>query len=197
MISALLQVSQGVGDAVLVMQKEVGRIHQHRAIRRLGGNRKSPQHRFGERLRHGKLLVGVGTRRAKRHVRLDQQHLGPAALKAHNPSFRNLAAVEAQVVRARAIGQRVVVEQLLALAIRAQVRDLEVEFPAARVPVDRQQAVDVFHARGLGLDRRRSRLRPLVRLVIARLRTLWQRTEGNHQKNQKGKLAHDFFYHKG
>ena len=75
------------------------------------GHRETPEHRFGERLSHRGAFIGIIGDRAIVQIRLDQQHFGADALKAHDARGAQLAAVEADVIGADAGGQGSLVEK--------------------------------------------------------------------------------------
>ncbi len=153
-VRALLHARQRARDAVDVAQEEVGSVDHDGAVGRLRGHGKSAEHRRWEGLFDRKLLVGVGRRGTEALIRLDQQNLRSDALEVHDQTLRGLAAVKPKVVRSRAVGQRVGVEQVRALAVRVQ-RNFKVELTCCRIPVERQQARHIGHAgraRGDGRD---------------------------------------------
>ncbi len=64
----------------------------------------------------------------------------------------DLAAVEAEVVGAGAVGEGVGVEDVWAVAVGVEVGNFEVELAGLGVPVEWEVAVDVLHACGFGGD---------------------------------------------
>ena len=146
-VEAVARRLEAADDVVHVAQDERGRVDEDAAVG-FGGGLEAPQHRRRERLRHRPPLVGVVAGRAKRVVRLDQQHLLADPLEAHDVRRAELAAIEADVVRAQAGRQRRVIEQL-----RVERRDLEPDRAVGTVPVERDEAVLLVESLRLVRDR--------------------------------------------
>ncbi len=137
---------QRVGGAGHVAQHEIGRVNQDVAAR-LAGDREAPQHRLGERIFHRLALERVGAARAERHVRLGHQHAWTDALERHDPRAAAAAAIQADVVGAEP-GRQAGVQQDLGI----ELRNLEEHRSGALFPVQREEALDLLHARSAGLD---------------------------------------------
>ncbi len=139
--------------AVHVAHQEVGGIDEHAAVG-FGANRKAPQHRRGEGFFDRAALIGIGAERAIGVVRLDHQHLRADAPERDDVLRAQLAAVEADVVRAESCRERGDVEEL-----GVELRDLEPQRARAVVPVQRHEPIELLQALRLLVDRRRGCLR--------------------------------------
>ena len=158
-VRTLLQIRQPVGNSVTVVQEEVRPIDKNRSFRRLGGDGESPQHRLGERLLYCQLFRGIAARRAESQVGLNEQHFGAASFEIDEASFRNLSAIEAEIIRAGSKWEGIYIEKLGRLSVGAEMLDLKIEFAGPGIPVKRDQSVEVFHASGFFLNGgRRGRL---------------------------------------
>jgi hypothetical protein len=156
-IAALVEGGEGFGDAVDVVEEVVGRINQDsRAVGAFGLDLEAPEDGGGEGLRDRELLGGVSGAAAEGLVGLDEEHFGTNALEVQDDAFGDLAAVEPEIVGARAVRQGVGVDEVRAVAGGVEVRDFEVELAGACVPVEREVAVDVLHTRYFGLEGDRS-----------------------------------------
>ncbi len=152
LVGALLGACEGRGDVVGVAEEEVGGVDEDGAFRAVGGGifglyLEAGEDRLGEGLAYGELLGGVVGGGAEHLVGLDEQHLGADALEAYDATGGGLAAIEADVVGAGAVGQRVGVEEVL-----VEVGNLEVELAGLGIPVERKQAGHVLHGGGPGGD---------------------------------------------
>ena len=99
---------------------------------------------LGEGLADGELLGGVSGGGAEGLVGLDEEDFGAGALEADDDAFGDLAAVEAEVVGAGAVGQGVGVEEVVAAAARVD-GNLEVELAGFGVPVEGEEADHALH----------------------------------------------------
>ena len=141
--------TQCAAGAAHVAQGEIGRIHQDPTAT-LRRDSEAPQHRSRERVFDGLSLERIGAARSERLVGLDQQHARADALEEHQASGSARAAVEADVVRAKAGRESRRIEEL-----GIEARDLEKHRSRSVVPVQRKVAVDLLHATGALLNRRR------------------------------------------
>ena len=155
---ALLEVGEGFGYAVGVADEEAGGIDEDGSVGVFGLDFEAVEDGLGEGLADGELFGCVGGRGAEGLIGLDEEDLGAGALKANDDSFGNLAAIEAEVVGAGAVGEGVGVEEVLAVAVGVKVRDLEVELAGFGVPVEGQEAIDALHTGGFAGDGRGRRL---------------------------------------
>src|SRR5690242_14662771 len=90
-----------------VTQKEFGGIDKD-GIAVFSGNFKAPEYGLGERGANGVALVRIISDRAIFLVLSDQQYLLAAALKMDDIAFARFAAIEADIIRADAVGERFV-----------------------------------------------------------------------------------------
>ncbi len=160
LVGALLSAGEGAGYVVGVAEEEVSGVDEDGAVGVFGLDFEAVEDGLGEGLADGELFGGVGGGGAEALVGLDEQDLGAGALEVDELAAGDLAAVEAEVVGAGAVGEGVGVEDVRALAVGVEVGDLEVELAGFGVPVERQVAVDVLHGGGFGgdgLGRQRSR----------------------------------------
>ena len=134
----------GAGD---VAQQEVGGVDEHAAVA-LTGDGEAPDHRLGERVFDRLALERVRAAGAERHVRLHHQHARADALERDDARAAAAAAIQADVVRAEAGGQAGVHQD-----VGIELRDLDEQRSGALVPVEREEAVDLLHARGARVDR--------------------------------------------
>ena len=108
-VAALLGSAEGLGDAVGVAEEEVGGVDED-SFGPFGGYGEAGQDGLGEGLANGQELVGVGGGRPEHQVRLDEEDLGAGALEVDDFAGGGLAAIEAEIVRAGAVGEGVGVE---------------------------------------------------------------------------------------
>ena len=141
------------GYFVGVADEEVGGVDEDGAAGVFGFDLEAVEDGLGEGLADGEpTSAGSCGGGAEEPVGLDQEDLGAGALEVDDFAARDLAAVEAQVVGAGAVGEGVDVEDVRALAVGVEVSDLEVELAGLGVPVERKVAVDVLHACGFRGD---------------------------------------------
>ena len=95
----------------------------------------------------GGALVGVVGDGAKAVVHLGEEDFGADALKFHDATFADLSAVEADVVRADAGGERVEVEEFGVPLV-----DLKPQLPFAVIPIERKIAGQLAHLLSLIRD---------------------------------------------
>ena len=142
-----LRAQDGARNVMRVAQVEAGGFHQDAAAL-FGGDIEAPQHGLREGLLDGALLVGAAADRAETVVRLHQQDLRPAALELDDAAAADLSAVEPQVVRAQAGGQRIDVEEF-----GIELVDFQPEPAGLLVPIEREIAGKLAHGCGLRSDR--------------------------------------------
>ena len=139
------QAGRRIGD---VAHEEVGRVNQQ-ASAGFGRDRETPQDRLRERILDRLPFERILAARSKRLVRLHQHHARPDALEVNQPSAAAAgAAVETDIVRAEPGGQAGVEQEL-----GVETRDLEKHRAAALIPIQREVAVELLHARRAVLDR--------------------------------------------
>ena len=137
-----------------VAEEEVGGVDEDGSAGVFGLDLEAAEDGLGEGLADGELLGGVGGGGAEGLVGLDEEDFGAGALEADDAAFGDLAAVEAEVVGAGAVGEGVGVEEVRAVASGVEVGDFEVELAGFGVPVEGEEAVDVLHAGGFAGDGR-------------------------------------------
>ena len=118
-----------------VAQEEIGGVDKNCAGGIGGGDGESGENRFRKGLPDGELLCGIGCGGAERLILFDEKHLGTNALEAHDHAGRNLAAIETEIVRADAEGERMEVKQFVALVVGVN-GNLDVELAGFRVPIE-------------------------------------------------------------
>src|ERR1035437_3319735 len=96
-------------------------------------------------------LGRIRARRSKRLIPLNHHHLRPHALERHDPSLAALAAIEADLVGSQAGGEAGGVEE-----VAVESWNLEKQRAGVLVPVEREVAVELLHARGSFFDARRT-----------------------------------------
>src|SRR5688572_26803585 len=139
-IRALLSALQGRRHFVNVAQIKIGRVHKH-ASALLGCDFETPQRGFSKRVFHRKPFIRVIAVRAKTIIRRDEQHAWSTAIETHDRAVAELTAIESDVVRADARGQRLDVQKLAVPLV-----DLEPDLSGLRVPVKSEEAGKLFHA---------------------------------------------------
>ena len=172
-IDAIVAGPQRAGRTGHVAEQEVAGVDEQVAVA-LTGNREAPQDRFRERILDRLAFARVRAARAERHVRLHQHDARSHALERDDLRAGAGSAIESDVVRAEARGQAHRHQEF-----GVELRDFEEERAGAIVPVHREIAVDLLHARDAFVDRtdaasrglaaaarRARRLRP-ARAVVA------------------------------
>lgn len=141
-----------------IAEQEVGGVDQNGAVWVLGDDGEAGEDGGWKRLLDGAALGGVGRGRSEALVGFDEEEFGSGALETDDAlggeaaaGRRDLATVEAEVVRADAEGKSVNVEEVCAAAVGVQ-RDLKVELAGADVDVEGEEASRVLHAGGFAGD---------------------------------------------
>src|ERR1700733_1858902 len=145
LVGSLLGAGEGFGYAVRVAEEEVGGVDEDRSAGVFRFYLEAVQDGLGEGLADSELLGWVGGRGTEALVGLDEQDLGAGALEADVLALGDLAAVEAEIVGAGAVGQGMGVEEVRTIAGGVEVGNLEIKLASLRVPVQREEAVDVLH----------------------------------------------------
>ncbi len=147
-----------------VAQEKFGGVHEN-TLAVFSLDRKSPQRRFRKRIAHRAPFVLIVAYRAIVQVRLDQQHLRPAALKAHDARRAQLPAVQPDIVRANPRRQRALIQKFSAPLV-----DLQPKLPSFGVPIQVEVARQLLRPSRL-LGDRGGNLRFLSATTRARARS--------------------------
>ena len=151
-VRTLLELGESFGDGVGVAEEEIGGVDEDGAgvsagCGVFGGYGEAGEDGLGEGLVDGEEFGGGFGRAAEGLVGLDEEDFGACALEVDDAAFGDLAAVEAEIVGAGAVGERVGVEEV----VRGG-GEFEVEMTSFGVPIQGDEAGEVGHAGGLGGD---------------------------------------------
>ncbi len=136
-VGALMGLFEAFGDTVGIAEEEVGGFDEECALR-FGFDFESPEDAFGEGLGDGEALGGVWGAGAVVEVGLDEEELAADAGEVDDASLAELAAVEADVVGAEAVGELVEEEE-----VAVGGGDFEVELALMGVPMEGEESGDV------------------------------------------------------
>src|SRR5271154_971981 len=112
LVGSLFGGGEVFGYAVGVAEEEVGGVDEDRSVGVFRFYLEAEEDGLGEGLADGELLGGVDGGGAEALIGLDEQDLGAGALEADDLALGDLAAVEAEIVGAGAIGQGMGVEEV-------------------------------------------------------------------------------------
>ncbi len=174
MIRALLGAAKRRGNAVSVSEEKVGGVNKYMAILLgcigdrfailLGGNGEAPKRRLRERIVDSTALIHVVGHRAIAEILLNEENFRPAALEPDDGRFAELAAVEADVIRADARREPALVEEF-----RLPLIDFEPQLTLLGVPIQIEIAGKLLRAGDFFGDRRRLGRGRLARWCLGRI----------------------------
>ncbi len=152
LIGALFGGGEDFAYAVGIAEVEVCRVDEDSAAGVFRFDFEAVEDGLWEGLADGEALQRIGGGAAEALIGFDEENFGAGALEVEDFSGGDLAAVEEEVVGAGSVGEGVGIEEVGASAVGVEVRDLEVELAGLGIPVERKEAVEMFHAGGFGGD---------------------------------------------